>query len=438
MNESNQYDILNWIRKSKEVLIKKLARNDCGWADGQENGHQNGVFIPIKVSESAFFPPRVNINPDKLHILEALIPTLWPVTGERKMSRLCHYSNKGGEVHFTRLPKDHFAGLTPASLFIGGAFVENDGTAYWFMVLDADSAEAGYVESLFELQSDFHCDLFQTDEFVHPPKSETDLLVEEIDAYLKSGTLANFLANAAAMPDGNLLAVQAQQEYMRLNALKNLNPFELENPGDAIMKISRDIEYALFKRAELRFRAAEAVRILSSRTTGLVDSVVRGYPELDAMFLSASQSRKSRAGLSFEKHLSKILTDGKVRFEEQVITGNRRPDFVMPDVKTLKDKKRDFNSALLFSSKTTLRERWKQITMEKFNCPLFLATVDDRISEPAIDDMEKEEICLVVPESLKNAKESHYSTKSNVITFRSFFDEQIARDRPYLLLKAPT
>lgn len=96
----------------------------------------------------------------------------------------------------------------------------------------------------------------------------------------------------------------------------------------------------------------------------------------------------------------------------------------------LKAKKRTFEDALVLSVKTTLRERWKQITMEKFNCALFLATVDDRVSSAAIDDMDTQGIHLVVPESLKKSKETCYTDKINVITFREFFDEEISVKRP--------
>ncbi|MHB1291863.1 MAG: type II restriction endonuclease [Sulfuricella sp.] len=96
----------------------------------------------------------------------------------------------------------------------------------------------------------------------------------------------------------------------------------------------------------------------------------------------------------------------------------------------LKAKKRKFDEAMILSLKTTLRERWKQGAMEKFNCALFLATVDDRVSSAAIDDMNNQGIHLVVPESLKKSKETCYNGKINVITFREFFDEEISSKRP--------
>ena len=195
------------------------------------------------------------------------------------------------------------------------------------------------------------------------------------------------------------------------------------------MKISRDIEYAIYKRAEIRYRAAEVIRIVTEGGSDLVASVIRGFPSLDALFLSASQQRKSRAGRSFEHHIARILRDGRIRYEEQAITGGRRPDFVLPSVAVLTSMTRTFDEAMILSLKTTLRERWKQVTMEKFRCALFLATVDDRVSSEAVDGMQAQGIHLVVPESLKSSKETCYEKKPNVITFRDFFDEEISVKR---------
>ena len=61
------------------------------------------------------------------------------------------------------------------------------------------------------------------------------------------------------------------------------------------MRISRDIEYALYKHAELRQRAAQAAGVLL-RGQDPVAALVRGFGQLDGLFLSAAQTRKSRAG----------------------------------------------------------------------------------------------------------------------------------------------
>lgn len=432
MTIANQWsDIQEWVGKSRQLLIKKLSRNDCGWADGSKFGHQNGVYIPRAIRESDFFPKLKNINQGKPHIFESKFQTLWPATGEIKSSNLKHYSNKGTEMHFTGVPKDEFAGLTPASLMIGGILRETvKNVHHWFMIVDSASEELELLEAMFDLGAEFHYGFFNPADALKIQKDETDQLVDELSVALKTGSLTAFIASVSKMPAPEILAVEAQRSFLKQHHLENLNPYEMPTPGDAIMKISRDIEYSLYKRAERRYRAAEVIRIITSGGTDIVSSVVRGFPDLDATFLSASQHRKTRAGRSFEHHVSRLLLDGRIAFEEQAVTGSRRPDFVLPSLVVLTAKKRTFDEAMILSLKTTLRERWKQLAMEKFHCAQFLATVDDRVSSAAIDDMNNQGIHLVVPESLKKSKETCYSGKINVITFREFFDDEISSKRP--------
>lgn len=89
---------------------------------------------------------------------------------------------------------------------------------------------------------------------------------------------------------------------------------------------------------------------------------------------------------------------------------------------------------MIVSLKTTLRERWKQLSLECIHGDIFLATVDDRVRSEAIADMADNDIYMMVPETMKESKETCYAGKSNVITFREFFDEEVAHKRPQLLL----
>jgi hypothetical protein len=432
-NVSKQDELLSWMEKSQTLLIKKLSRNDCLWAKGREFGHQSGPYIPKEVKDSGFFPALVNTNLSKPHIYDASLLTLWPETGEIRTSALKHYSNKGTEMHFTGVPKELFVDLAPASFLVGGRLRTSVAdVSYWFMTIDSTSDLSELLESMFDLDSDFHHGIFSPDSALAVPLDETEILIKDLTASLDGGTLQAFINSVSQLPTSESLAAAAQSFYLQEYRIASLNPFAMANPGDAIMRISRDIEYKLYKRAELRHRAAEVVRIVTEGGMGLVEAIVRGFPQLDATFLSASQHRKSRAGRSFERHIARFLHDGGINFEEQAVTGGRRPDFVMPSLIVLNDKVRTFDGALVLSAKTTLRERWKQLAMEKFNCALFLATVDDRVSTDAIDDMHVQEICLVVPESLKTSKETCYANKENVITFKDFFDVSISEKRPHL------
>lgn len=210
-----------------------------------------------------------------------------------------------------------------------------------------------------------------------------------------------------------------------------LDPFAIDAPGDAVMRISRDIEFTLYKQAELRQRASQAAGLLL-RGGDPVEALVRGFGQLDSLFMSAAQTRKSRAGLSFEHHVKRLLVDGRILHEAQIAVGGRRPDFVLPDVAALNDPQR--TDSLILALKTTLRERWKPLGLERKQGAVFLATVDDRVSTPAIEEMARNGIVLVVPESLKKSKEAVYEKQDDVITFRHFFDQEIRANRPALLL----
>jgi len=431
-------DVSAWINRSQRIFIKKLSRNDTSWADSAKNGHQNGFFIPRPVAESDFFPRLTNSNPDKPHIFDVEYLTFWPASGEVRVSTIKHFSvrNPGKatarpryEWQHTGMSKEQFQSLSPASLLLVGKLKQTVGdAAYWFMVVDSVSEEAEIIETAFELEADFHFGLFDP-ALLTAPASATDQLIAELAQAIKDGTLEQFV-KSQTLPSPDTLATQAQATWLHENSMCDMNPFSVAKPGNAVMRISRDIEYAIYKHAELRFRAAQVARILLHGGDDPVASLVRGFPELDSIFLSAAQTRKSRAGLSFEHHVERVFRDGRISYEAQAVFGGRRPDFVLPDVKALNAK----GDVVIVSLKTTLRERWKQLAMEKPFGAIFLATVDDRVSSEAIEEMAKNAISLVVPESLKEAKESAYEDYSNVMTFRQFFDVEVRSKRPSLIL----
>lgn len=419
-------DIVSLIEKSDSIFIKKLSRNDCSWADDPSK-HQSGIYIPAEIQEARFFPRLANSNPAKPHILDTFFETTWPATGEVCQSRLKHYTNKGREFHFTHLPKEHFTGLSPASLLVCG----KSGAQYWLFVVDSLSEEAELLETAFSLPSDFHFGLFSPEQIGYLIDEE-ELFIKELADALHKGTL-DACIERYRMPRPDQLAANAQSRWLESSRQKSLDPYVIEAPGDAVMRISRDIEYALYQQAELRHRAAQAAALLL-RGNDPLRALVKGFRQLDGLFLSAAQTRKSRAGLSFEQHVQRLLADGRIRHQPQAVFGGRRPDFVLPDAHALNDA--DTREVLILSLKTTLRERWKQVGLERRHAEVFLATVDDRVSAQAIADMATAGIVLVVPEALKTAKEACYEKAAEVISFRSFFDAHVAT-RPALLLPGP-
>lgn len=422
-------------QQSDGLLVKKLSRNDTSWAS-DTGKHQAGFYIPRPIREADFFPELRTTNADKPHIFTAEVPVLWPQTGETTLSSMRHYSNKGPETHFTRLPKSLFSNLTPASLLLAGRFkTPVAGCSWWIVTLDSAGEEAELLETVLDLPVDFHHQLFPSSSLRATTEAAQDELEQLIDQFrfaVRNGTVGELVAKYAVIPESVSIAEQARQRWLDSRGFATFNPWEIEAPGDAIMEISRELEYQLYRRYELRRRAAELLAILCG-TDDIAASVLRNYPQIDAVFLSASQQRKTRAGRSFEHHIAAALTAGGIRFVEQAVTGGRRPDFVMPDVRQLHSRHRAREDALVLAAKTTLRERWKQVITESLNCDVFLATVDDRVAPTSIREMATAGIRLVVPESLKTSKEAYYYGQDNVVSFREFFDDCILASRPFLV-----
>ena len=150
------------------------------------------------------------------------------------------------------------------------------------------------------------------------------------------------------------------------------------------------------------------------------------FKDIDALMLSASQQRKSRAGYSYEHHIEAMLIGGNIPFEKQVIIeSKKRPDFVLPSVKFVDSHMKGADTGLILSAKTTLRERWKQVEREKKNRRLFLTTVDENIAGNSIEDMASIGINLVIPESLLKSKEAEYAGHKNVISFKEFCEVHV-------------
>jgi len=429
------WKIQSLAQQSDTLLVKKLSRNDTSWAS-DAGKHQAGFYIPRPIREADFFPALRAENPDKPHIFTAEVAVLWPQTGEATLSSMRHYSNKGTETHFTRLPRALFKDLTPASLLLCGRLVAPvAGCGWWIVTLDSAGEEAELLETMLDLPVDFHHQLFPATSLAHSTQTAQDELEELIDRFrfaIRNGSLAELVSEYAVIPDPGTIAAEARQQWLSANGLAKFDPWVIETPGDAIMEISRELEYRLYRRHELRRRAAELLSILCG-SDDIAASILRNYPQIDAVFLSASQQRKTRAGRSFEHHIAAALRAGGIRFVEQAITGGRRPDFVMPDLSQLHSRKRTREDALVLAAKTTLRERWKQVSSERLNCAVFLATVDDRVTAASIREMAESEICLVVPESLKDSSETNYPREHNVISFRQFFDSEVREARPHLI-----
>jgi len=139
--------------------------------------------------------------------------------------------------------------------------------------------------------------------------------------------------------------------------------------------------------------------------------------------LSNTQSRRSRAGKEFENIIELILIGAGVAMDSQGNIGKesfvskglgKLVDAVSPGVVEFEENKRN---TVLISAKTTLRERWQEVPEEMGRTgarEMFLATLDDKISDEVLKTLYEANIQVTTTKSIKDKK---YSTNSRVLTF---------------------
>lgn len=158
----------------------------------------------------------------------------------------------------------------------------------------------------------------------------------------------------------------------------------------------------------------------------ILDGIVKSHgADVDLIFdlmKSAGQRRKSRAGAALENHLGAIFTDARLKFSRQPKTeGKARPDFLFPGIKEYKSE--TFDTALLkmLASKSTARDRWRQILTEAERIERkHLLTLEPAISTDQLDDMDHFKVHLIVPEPLH---ETYGVDADRLTTLAAFIDE---------------
>lgn len=425
--------------RSDRILVKKLSNNDRDWAR-YKNKHQAGVYIPHEQRDGGFFLPletKAREKADDDEIRQRFFTTVWPQSGfEQRLSRLVHYTSKGQETHLTRLPKEQFSDLLPASFIVMGRMLQKGEMLYHCLTIDSASDEATLLADLLDLDADFLVGEFDPVRKKEEEREHILAFTEQVIAAWLAGTINVFARDHAAMPPTIALARMAQAAFLTKYGLATINPFAMDHPGDALREMSRSIEWDLFREYQRRERSVELIRIVlgdEPKTVGPKDVIrilIDQLPAIDALMLSASQQRKSRAGYSYEHHIETMLAGGGIPFEKQVIIeAKKRPDFILPSLAFIDSGRPEAATGLILSAKTTLRERWKQVDREKGARALYLTTVDENIAGNAIDDMASTGIFLVVPEGLMLSKASEYAGRENVLGFKDFCGKVI---QPYM------
>ena len=155
-------------------------------------------------------------------------------------------------------------------------------------------------------------------------------------------------------------------------------------------------------------------------------------PYIYELCLSNTQSRRSRAGKTFEAIIYKLYEAfgfvytsqkmvGKSTFEGQGL--GKMVDSLLPSIECFKQRR---DKVIIGTMKTTLRERWQEVIEEiqRTGLPsIHLLTMDDDISENKAIQMGKHNVIIVVPDYVKSTKQ--LIEKRNIVSFETYFLQEI-------------
>lgn len=160
----------------------------------------------------------------------------------------------------------------------------------------------------------------------------------------------------------------------------------------------------------------------------------RIFPYQYELSKSVTQSRRSRAGTSFERVIRHVIDIFGFPCDDQSKAGTelfekiglgKIVDGLLPGLKQYNEHRA---KCAVLTMKTTLRERWQEVVEElhRTNVPhIYLLTLDDDISESKLATMKSHNITLVAPDFVKQRN----SSIMNLISFDQLFN----KDLPHLL-----
>lgn len=197
----------------------------------------------------------------------------------------------------------------------------------------------------------------------------------------------NFLDEMLQLFGGTFPSSAVFSTYAR-STLKDLDG---RDDPDIALTAWMDREEVLFRTLE-RHLLGDALQGLGARDAMDPDAYM-------ALTMSFLQRRKSRAGSALENHVEQIFNDNQVTYSRGRATEVRlKPDFILPGIAHYHDAAFAPARLTMLASKTTCKDRWRQILNEAQRIPAkHLLTLEPGISEGQTSEMQAERVQLVLP-----------------------------------------
>lgn len=369
-------------QKAEIAFSKFITANDTG----STGGHQAGYHIHKNAWSLFFFEPgKKGTNSD------LMVTIKWQNDFETT-SRFIYYGvGTRNEYRLTRFGKG-FPYLSDDNVGDLLIICKKGKNEYEAFVLQKDDEIEDFFAAL-------NLSVNDTNKII--PKqfqiSAEDRMYQCFIAYLKSLDIE--------FPSTQYLSSNARRCY---NNAFDINPKAILDDPDGRLLNWLDAEFQLFKTIE------------SDRYSERIKTPFSNVEELVEIANTILNRRKSRAGKSLEHHLAEIFIQVKILFETQVVTeDNKKPDFLFPGKEAYLNPKFDENKLCVLASKTTCKDRWRQVLNEADRIKTkHLFTLQQGISSNQLDEMFKYNVQLVVPRQYLTSFPATYRDK--ILTLDSF------------------
>jgi len=158
----------------------------------------------------------------------------------------------------------------------------------------------------------------------------------------------------------------------------------------------------------------------------------RVYPYIYKVALSNTNSRRSRAGKTFESIVYKVYDCLNYSFDSQGKVGRKtftelglgkKVDSILPSIEAYEKRR---NKTIIGTMKTSLRERWQEVAeeIERTKIPeIHLLTADEDISKSKAQEMNNHNIIIVTYDWV--AESEKLKGMKNIISFEEYLFEEI-------------
>lgn len=382
------------VQGAKNAFCKFISANDAG----KTGGHQEGFYMPKSTLPLMFDTPGIQgSNKDRFIEID------W-YDYQSTQSRFIYYgAGTRNEYRLTRFGKG-FPYLSEDN--VGDLFVlaHTEGDQYTGFVLRSDNEIEDFFAA-FNLSSD------KTNALIEKAATITaeDALLQCFIAYLNS-FIIQFPAPISfdapvKFPDTRELAGHARECFINSYGRTTI---DIQRKPDAELLNWLNAEFELYKVFE------------NERYGQLIKTPFQSVEELVRVANSILNRRKSRAGKSLEHHLAKVFKVFNLTFDEQPMTENRKtPDFIFPGAEAYHNASFDTGKLIVLASKTTCKDRWRQITSEADRVPVkHLFTLQQGISTNQLAEMQRLKVRLVVPRAYVDTFPKQY--RSQLYTLETF------------------